>query len=105
MRRTATIGIALLALTACGSGSDDGGGVASISGDSGSDSNSSDDKEQDALDWARCMRDEGVDIPDPETDENGTPGLAGSRSGLVVTSHPRSSRQPRRSVASRPAWS
>ena len=81
MRMTATIGIALLALTACGSGSDDGGGVASISGDSGSDSNSSDDKEQDALDWARCMRDEGVDIPDPETDENGNARLGGIEVG------------------------
>lgn len=68
-------GLTLMSLTACGSGSDsdDGGGVASLSEDSGSDSDAdSGDSEEEALQWARCMRDEGVDIPDPETDADGS---------------------------------
>lgn len=69
-RTTLSVGMLLLALTACGSNSDSGGGVASLSGNSGSDTSSKSDEQQ-ALDWARCMRDEGVDVPDPKTDDNG----------------------------------
>jgi hypothetical protein len=71
VRLTAIVGIAMLALTACGSDSDDTGDVASISGDTGDSDADSADTEQEALEWAQCMRDEGVDIPDPETDEDG----------------------------------
>jgi hypothetical protein len=70
MRTTATIGLVLLALTACGDSESGSDGVASLSDDGGSGADS-EDVEQEALDWARCMRDEGVDIPDPETDEDG----------------------------------
>jgi hypothetical protein len=70
MRMTATIGLVLVAMTACGDSGSDDGGVASLSGDGASGADS-EDAEQEALDWARCMRDEGVDIPDPETDEDG----------------------------------
>lgn len=71
MRLTACVGLVLLSLTACGDSSDDGGGVASLSDDGGDSDATSDDTEQQALEWAQCMRDEGVDVPDPETDEDG----------------------------------
>src|SRR4029450_1378238 len=56
-----------LALAACGGGGDSGG-VASLGGskqgDSSTTTNSSD-PEQAALDFVRCMREHGVDMPDP----------------------------------------
>jgi hypothetical protein len=71
MRMTAIVGVAMLALAACGEDSDDSGGVASISGDPGDSEGDSATSEEEALEWARCMRDEGVDVPDPEVDEDG----------------------------------
>lgn len=66
---------ALLGLTACG-GDDDDGGVASASeSDTATDAagDDADDTvtEDEALAYAQCMRDNGVDIPDPTVDENG----------------------------------
>jgi hypothetical protein len=65
-------------LAACGSdgdsadaGSDD---VASASDDETNQQDTSDDQadaEQELLDWVECMRDEGVDIPDPTRDADG----------------------------------
>lgn len=73
---TAITGLAaaLVLLTACGGDDDDSGGVASVSeSDSESAGDSSDDAvtEEEALAYAQCMRDEGIDIPDPTVDEDG----------------------------------
>jgi hypothetical protein len=74
----AVLGLGLaLALTACGGGSSDGDGVASLSGENptgtttGSAKTPSNDPQQAALDFARCMREHGIDMPDPEVDEQG----------------------------------
>ena len=70
---------------ACGSGGGSGDGVASLSAGNGeraagqdvSDSGTSDkDPEEAMLDFARCMREHGIDMPDPQV--NGTGGGAGS---------------------------
>jgi hypothetical protein len=65
-------------LAACGSDgdSDDAGGddVASASDDETNEQDESDDQadsEQELLDWVECMRDEGVEIPDPTRDADG----------------------------------
>jgi hypothetical protein len=68
-------------LAACGSDGDSaddaGDDVASASDDDTNDQDEQDesddqaDTEQELLDWAECMRGEGVDIPDPTRDENG----------------------------------
>ena len=64
-----------LALAACGTAAD-GDRVASLSGDqptattkvTGDDGK---DPQQRAIDFARCMREHGVDMPDPEVDDQG----------------------------------
>lgn len=65
----------LFAITACGSNDDGGDGVASLGSDDSSDSSSSDtsdkDMEEQALEFAACMRENGVDMPDPEFGEDG----------------------------------
>jgi hypothetical protein len=81
------LGLAL-ALGACG-GSPDGDRVASLSGGgattttNGTGKGSDRDPQQAALDFARCMREHGVDMPDPEVDDQGRirvrVGGAGSR--------------------------
>lgn len=72
----AVLGLAL-ALAACAEPSD-GGKVASLSGDkatratAGAAKDAKDkDPQQAALDFARCMREHGVDMPDPEVDDKG----------------------------------
>jgi len=77
MTTLAMLALAVL-LAACGSdgdgadaGSDD---VASASDDETNEQDASDDEadaEQELLDWVECMRDEGVDIPDPTRDADG----------------------------------
>ena len=63
-------------LGACG-GSDSGGSdddVASVSDDDSDEqaqSNDEADAEEELLDWVECMRDEGIDIPDPTRDADG----------------------------------
>jgi hypothetical protein len=73
-------------LAACGgNGSDDGSAdgddVASLSDDNGDEQaqgNEDDaDAEQELLDWVECMRDEGIDIPDPTRDSDGNLVLEG----------------------------
>jgi hypothetical protein len=68
----------LILLAACG-GSDDSG-VAEAEGGSGGGNGttattttpaSEEEAEQAALDFARCMREQGVDFPDPQPDEDG----------------------------------
>ena len=79
MRRDLRLGVAVLglalALAGCG-GSPDGDRVASLAGDqatgtTGAAESPSKDPQQAALDFARCMREQGVDMPDPEVDEQG----------------------------------
>jgi hypothetical protein len=68
--------VLLLALgaAACGGG---GGGdgdndVASVSGDEGEQAASDEgDEEEQLIEWAGCMRDNGIDIPDPTRDADG----------------------------------
>ncbi len=64
-------------LAACGGGGGDDDGVASLGeGDGGSDGTTSttlseEEAEEALLEWASCMRDHGVDMPDPQIGENG----------------------------------
>jgi predicted small lipoprotein YifL len=64
-------------LAACGSDGDSGGSdddVASVSGDDSNEQAQGDDQadaEEELLDWVECMRDEGIDIPDPTRDSDG----------------------------------
>lgn len=53
----------LLGLAACGDSGDTSGGA--------SDTSSEDPQEQ-AVKWAQCMRDHGVDVPDPQPDDKGS---------------------------------
>lgn len=77
--------VLLVVLSACGGGGGDDG-VATLSG-SGSDSDSStdttlskEDAEQAMVDWTECMRGEGVDLPDVQTDADGNTRI-GARPG------------------------
>jgi hypothetical protein len=62
------------------SGSDDASG-SDDSGDDSSDDGSASDSEEELIDWVACMRDEGIDVPDPQVDADGNltlgPGLGG----------------------------
>ncbi len=82
---------AVLALVAgCGGGGDDGDKVASISsppssgntGDGKAADNASD--EDKMRDFAKCMREHGIDMPDPQTnaDGKGTFSMGGTREGM-----------------------
>jgi hypothetical protein len=75
------LGLALgLGAAACG-GSPDGNGVATLGGDGGgnrqqtgggtANGSASKDPQEAALEFARCMREHGVDMPDPEVDSQG----------------------------------
>jgi hypothetical protein len=73
----AVLGLGLaLALAACG-GSPDGDRVASLSGGgvttttNGTAKAAAKDPQQAALDFAKCMREHGIDMPDPEVNEQG----------------------------------
>jgi hypothetical protein len=80
MRRDLRLAVAVLglglALAACG-GSPDGDRVASLSGNgatgttNGTAEDADKDPQQAALDFARCMREHGVNMPDPEVDDQG----------------------------------
>ncbi|MEV4471088.1 hypothetical protein [Nonomuraea sp. NPDC049504] len=72
-RRTApAVGAALLMaalLAACGSGGDAGSDVASVSGtgtQATASAQPSEDRKDKALKFAQCMRENGIDVPDPE---------------------------------------
>ena len=69
--------VATALLSACGGGGGDGG-VASLSGadtdgeDSATSTTLSEEEAEEAmLDWAACMREHGLDVPDPEFGEDG----------------------------------
>lgn len=99
--RTVTLAVALGALllavaavaSGCGSSSSSEDGVAALDDaptttgeEQGSSGAAEEDPEEAALDWARCMRERGIDVPDPEVDGDGRiqirPG-AGRRLGDV----------------------
>ena len=111
MRRDLRLALAVLglglALAACG-GSPDGDRVASLSGDGATGTTNgtarapSKDPQQAALDFARCMREHGVNMPDPEVDEQGRIRVrigAAAVPGAAPGPTPRSSRRPRRRAA------
>jgi hypothetical protein len=73
------LGVGLTLLAACGGGSSPAAQVASLAG-SNSDATTTttaagatneDEAQQAMLDFAKCMREHGVDMPDPQFDENG----------------------------------
>jgi hypothetical protein len=74
----AVLGLGLvLALAACG-GSPDGDRVASLTGGGGATGTTNGaaktadkDPQQAALDFAKCMREHGIDMPDPQVDDQG----------------------------------
>ena len=77
MRRVTLLGLGLalaLALAACGTPAD-GDQVASLSGGDATTTTKGtgdeEDPQQRAIDFARCMREHGVDMPDPEVDDQG----------------------------------
>jgi hypothetical protein len=51
-------------------------------GDDSSDYGSASATEEELLDWVECMRDEGVDVPDPQVDADGNLTLGGGGAGL-----------------------
>jgi len=80
VRAAAVLAAALLALAAAGCAGNGGkrGGVASLGqagnakqSDSGNKASQGKDAQQGALDFARCMREHGIDMPDPKLDANG----------------------------------
>jgi hypothetical protein len=74
-RMTTALLLALGLLAAgCGGGGDGkDDDVASVSGDEGEESAQADEEDGEAelIDWAECMRDQGIDIPDPTRDADG----------------------------------
>jgi hypothetical protein len=77
---------ACLLLTACGGGSADGGEVASVGDGDGAESTAEEDTVKQAQEFAECLRDNGVEIedPDPETGKLNLQDLAanGDRAAL-----------------------
>lgn len=78
MRRILVLLLSLtmtLALSACASGADTDAGVATL--DDGAPTNDtasetpSEDVEQAMLDYTQCLREQGLDVPDPQFDEDG----------------------------------
>jgi hypothetical protein len=79
MRRTALIAVGVLALASCSKSGDTG--IAHLSTSSNptvSASPSAGTSEEQALAFAQCMRDNGVDFPDPTVDANGNLSFAGA---------------------------
>jgi hypothetical protein len=60
----AAVPLLLLGLAACGGSGDSSGGAAS-------DTSSSEDPQEQAVKWAQCMREQGVDVAEPEVNEDG----------------------------------
>jgi hypothetical protein len=84
-RIMSTLAVLVLAvpLAACGgdgSGGGDSDDVASVSDDDSNEQaqgDAEDDAEEELLDWVECMRDEGIDLPDPTRDSDGNLVLEG----------------------------
>jgi hypothetical protein len=67
--------VSVLLLAACGGGGDSDG-VASLGGDAADGDTTSttlspEEQEEAMLDWAACMREQGIDMPDPQFSEDG----------------------------------
>ena len=76
LARTSIPAVVVLVLSACGGGGSGGGdGVASIdgsgNGDGGNAAESAASGEEALLDFVECVRDQGVDIADPQVDADG----------------------------------
>jgi len=78
MARTAGIAACVAALAGCGTSNDSG--IAHLAGAANPTATvaNAQDAEQQALDFAQCMRDNGVDFPDPTVDANGNPSFEGA---------------------------
>ncbi|HEY1178994.1 MAG TPA: hypothetical protein VGF17_22805, partial [Phytomonospora sp.] len=71
IRTALVVAVAALSLTACGS-ADDGDGVATAGGDGTAPSAGSSLSDAEArLKFGECMREHGIDIPDPDPDAEG----------------------------------
>jgi hypothetical protein len=73
--------VTVVVLAACGGGGG-GDGVASLGGDAKDDDTtattlSQEEQEEAMIDWTACMREQGIDMPDPQFDANG-------RSGVII---------------------
>lgn len=75
--------------TACATGDNGNDGVASISGTNPPSSSAAKDDPDDDVDqmraYAKCMREHGVDMPDPEVDENGGISMSVNGTDKAVT--------------------
>ncbi len=72
------VGVALMLFAACGGGSTPAAQVASLAGDdsattttTAAGATSEEDAQQAMLDFAQCMREHGIDMPDPQFNEDG----------------------------------
>ncbi|MGF1663688.1 MAG: hypothetical protein ACFCVG_14710 [Kineosporiaceae bacterium] len=75
--------VAVAALAACGDDSDDSG-VASLetgADAAGASASPTGDAEEELLAYAQCLRDQGLDVPDPEVDADGNLVLGGGGGG------------------------
>lgn len=73
---TGTVGLMALGLTSCSSEPEDDG-VLSLSGSDAETTEAAEiDQEAQALEFAQCMRDNGVDFPDPTVDSDGNVSFA-----------------------------
>jgi hypothetical protein len=78
-----------LALAACGGGGGDDG-VATLGGDAAGENDNGDesgekDPEEALQKWAECMREHGVDVPDPQVEDDGGPVIIqGPRDGAAA---------------------
>jgi hypothetical protein len=74
----AAVGLLAVGMGACAGRGGDGAKVASVggatttTGNNGGSANNSRDPAQRALNFAKCMREHGVDVPDPKVGANGT---------------------------------
>ena len=106
MRRVTLLGLGLalaLALAACGTPAD-GDQVASLSGGDATTTtkgtgDDGKDPQQRAIDFAKCMREHGVDMPDPEVDDQGRVEVRIGAAATAGDPTPGSSRRPRRPAA------
>jgi hypothetical protein len=88
----ATLALCLLATACGGSSGATSDGVASAGGSGGASKTKTDkknDPEKAGLDFARCMREHGIDMPDPKAGEGGMVMIGGGpSSGGEVTANP-----------------
>ncbi|WP_367124732.1 hypothetical protein [Streptomyces phytohabitans] len=85
---TAVVAVAVLGLfgTACSGGDDDGdeGGGKDTKGSSSTRDGGGSDEDQ-AVAWRKCLRDNGVDMPEPKPGSNAAPGLEMTKENQAAT--------------------